>query len=88
MFRRRWVWFGKLVSDEGFCLRFGNRSVIYADERGEFQFGLEDGLLFPASNQISGMPVILDQEETKLILERIVQGIKSEGHFVKIFRCA
>jgi hypothetical protein len=88
MFRRRWVWFGKLVSDEGFCLRFGNRSVIHADERGEFQFGGEDGWLFPTSNQISGMPVIFDEMETKQILERIVQGIESEGHLVKIFGCA
>jgi hypothetical protein len=88
MFRRSWVWFGKLVSDEGFCLKFGNRSVIYADHRGEFQFGWEDGLLSPASNQISGMPVILDKEETKLVLERIVQGIESEGHLVKVFGCA
>ena len=43
MFKRRWIWLGKLVSDEGFNLEYGNKSIRYSDERGSFEFGLEDG---------------------------------------------
>jgi hypothetical protein len=34
MFKRRWIWFGDLVSDDGFALHYGNRSVTYTDQRG------------------------------------------------------
>jgi hypothetical protein len=34
------------------------------------------------------MPVILDEKEIKQIMERIVRGIESEGHLVKVFGCA
>jgi hypothetical protein len=85
MFRRSWIWFGKLVSDEGFCLSYGNKTIIYEDERGKFQFGWEDGFLFPAPHQLSGDPVTLNEDKTEQIMQRIVRGIESEGHLVKIF---
>jgi hypothetical protein len=39
MFRRKWIWFGKLVSDEGFTLEYGYKTIRYTDERGTFMFG-------------------------------------------------
>jgi hypothetical protein len=85
MFRRRWLWFGKLVSDEGFSLAYGNKSVTYSDDRGSFQFGFEDGLLFPTPTQLTGKPVSLDEPSLSLIIERVVRGIRSEGHAVDVY---
>lgn len=84
MFRRQWIWFGKLVSDEGFTLAYGHRSVTYADDRGSFQFGYEDGLLFGPPRQVRGNPVSLTDEELKSIAERVISGIRFEGHAVEI----
>jgi hypothetical protein len=39
MFKRRWKWFEKLLSDEGFTLAYGHNSITYSDARGSFQFG-------------------------------------------------
>ena len=61
MFERRWIWFGDLVSDEGFAVKYGNRTVTYTDERGSFEFGLEDGLLFPNPRQVAAKPVLIEQ---------------------------
>jgi hypothetical protein len=85
MFRRRWIWFGKLISDEGFTLSYGNKSVTYADNRGSFQFGFEDGFLFPAPHQVAGEPVTLSQSDLHAILERITRAIESEGHDVQVY---
>jgi hypothetical protein len=83
MFRRRWLWFGKLVSDEGYSLAYGNKSVTYGDGRGSFQFGFEDGRLFPTPKQLSGKPVSLD--ELNAIIERVLRGIRSEGHAADVY---
>ena len=80
VFRRRWKWFGKLVSDEGFTLRYGNKSITYSDRRGSFEFGLEDGFLFPMPTQVDGEPITLNQSEVDAIVERVIRGIRSEGH--------
>jgi hypothetical protein len=85
MFKRRWIWFGKLRSDEGFSLAYGHRSITYSDERGSFVFGLEDGLLFPSPKQAAGKPVDLDQSARDVMLERVVAGIRSEGHAVQVY---
>jgi hypothetical protein len=85
VFRRQWIWFGKLISDEGFSLHYGNKSVNYEDERGVFQFGWEDGILFPVPRQIAGEPLVLNGEEIEQMIGRIVQGIESESHSVKVF---
>jgi len=79
------VWFGKLISEEGFTLAYGNKTITYADARGAFQFGLEDGKLFPSPYQISGDPLQLSPSELSEIVERIVRGIKSEGNNVEVF---
>ena len=84
MFRRRWKWFGELVSDEGFALSYGNRTVTYRDERGSFEFGLEDGSLFPNPRQVAGKPVLLEQPLLDAIIDRIIRGVRSEGHEIQV----
>src|SRR3974390_1921336 len=85
MLRRRWIWFGELISDEGFTLRYGNRSVHYRDDRGTYEFAYEDGWLFPEPRQIRGTPTLPGQQELTLILTRVKSGIESDGHEVKIW---
>ena len=85
MFRRRWKWFGELVSDEGFSLAYGNRTITYRDERGSFEFGLEDGFLFPRPNQTSGTCRSLSQAELNEMIERIIGGNKSEGREIQVY---
>jgi len=84
MFKRRWRWFGDLVSDEGFTLKYGNRTVTYTDERGSFEFGLEDGLLFPKPRQVSGEPVLLEGPQLDTVIDRITRGVRSEGHEIDV----
>jgi len=86
VFRRRYIWFGKLVSDEGFALAYGNKSITYSDDRGSFQFGFEDGLLFPTPKQLTGKPVSLDASSLSAIIERVVRGIRFEGHAVEVYQ--
>lgn len=85
MFRRRWKWFGRLISDEGFTLEYGNKTIKYTDDRGSFEFGFEDGFLFPKPHQVTGEPVSLSRSELDAIFERITRGIKSEGHAVQVY---
>lgn len=85
MFKRRWIWFGELVSDEGFALKYGNKTVTYRDERGSFEFGLEDGLLFPKPRQVAGRPIVLDQSQLKVVIDRITRGLRSEGHDIEVY---
>ena len=84
MFKRRWLWFGELISDEGFTLRYGNRSVTYTDQRGSFEFGWEDGLLFPTPKQLTGKPLRLEQPDLDAMIDRIARGLRSEGHEVPV----
>jgi hypothetical protein len=85
MFKRRWIWFGELVSDEGFTLRHANRTVRYTDERGSFEFGFEDGFLFPSAFQVAGEPTTLNQSELDEIIDRVIRGIRSEGRTVRVY---
>jgi hypothetical protein len=85
MFKRRWKWFGRLLSDDGFTLAYGHKSVTYSDERGSFQFGLEDGFLFPPPLQVAGKPVLLKQSELEEIAERVIRGVRSEGNAVPVY---
>jgi len=86
MFKRRWIWFGKLISEEGFALSYGHRSVRYCDDRGTFEFGFEDGLLFPNPFRAPGGPQQLNQSELNEIIDRVIRGIRSEGHEVQVYR--
>jgi hypothetical protein len=48
-FRRNWLGLGRIRSDAGFLVYYGYKSLYYRDERGTFEIGYEDGLLFPTS---------------------------------------
>jgi hypothetical protein len=84
MFKRRWIWFGELVSDEGFTLNYGNKTIRYTDQHGSFEFGFEDGFLFPSPFQVAGEPTTLNQSELNKIIDRVIRGIRSEGHAVRV----
>lgn len=74
------------MSDEGFALAYGNKSITYSDDRGSFKFGLEDGFLFPKPKQVSGDSISLHRSQLDEMLERIIEGIKSDGHDVQVYR--
>jgi hypothetical protein len=83
-FKRRWIWFGPLVSDEGFSLSFSHMTVLYTDPRGTFAFGFEDGILSPTPFQVSGDPWTTNQAELDVMLDRIIRGIRSQGTRVEV----
>ena len=85
-FKRRWRWFGKLVSEDGASIWYGNRTVHYRDDRGTFSFGFEDGFLFPEPFQPKEERILLTQSEVEEMVERVVAGIRSDGHAVLIFK--
>lgn len=80
MFKRGWLGFGRIRSDEGFTVQYGHKSVYYSDERGEFQIGYEDGLLFPDSLcQVRSVRKIPEVDKA-LILNRMLKALKWDGH--------
>jgi hypothetical protein len=85
MFKKRWPWLGKLVSDEEFEISFGHKTVYYQDNRGKYSFGYEDGLLFATPYQVSGQAVALSQYEIDQMVERVVRGITWEQLPVQVF---
>jgi hypothetical protein len=85
MIRRRWGWLGKLVSDEGFEIYFGHKSVSYSDTRGTFEFGFEDGMLSATPCRVAGTSVPLNQCEVDQMVERVVEGIQEDGGKVEVF---
>ena len=86
MFKRRWIWFGRLVSDEGFALSYGHNSVRYSDDRGTFEFGFEDGFLFPIPFRVPDNPERPNQAQLEKIIDRVVRGIRAEGLEVQVYR--
>ena len=86
MFRRQWIWFGKLISDESFALAYGHKSITYSDTRGSFEFGFEEGLLFSPPSQRTGLALALSQSGVEEMVERVIRGNLSEGHAVQLYR--
>jgi hypothetical protein len=86
MFKRRWIWFGPLISDEGFSISFSHRTVLYTDPRGTFAFGFEDGLLSPTLFQVSGDPWNSNPVELDGMIDRVIRGLRSQGTKVEIDR--
>ena len=80
MFKRGWLGVGRIHSDEGFTVYYGHKTVYYSDERGEFQIGYEDGLLFPDSLCLVRPVRQIPQSDMALILNRILKAIKWDGH--------
>jgi hypothetical protein len=73
MFKKRWPWLGKLVSDEGFEISFGHKTLYYQDNHGK------------TSYQVSGQAVALTQAEIDQMVERVVRGITWEQLPVQVF---
>lgn len=86
MWRRRWKFFGRLTSDEGFTLAYGNKSVTYSDSCGSFVLGWEDGYLFSPPHQVKGQPVVLSASDAETIMGRVLEGLRSDGKSVEIHR--
>jgi hypothetical protein len=86
MFKRRWKWFGPLVSDEGFTLTYSHNTVLYTDPRGTFAFGFEDGVLFPTPFQVKGEPLSIEQLNLDGMIDRIVRGIQFQGNEVEVYQ--
>ena len=86
MFKRRWRWFGRLVSDEGFSIAHAQRTINYSDERGTFQFAYEDGFLIPKPHQIAGEVISLTQQNINQMVDRVIRGINSDGGTVQVWR--
>ena len=76
MFRRRWFGLGRIRSDEGFTVHYGHRTVYYSDERGEFQIGYEDGVLFPNA---------IPQDDRAVILNRVLRALEWDGHNPRVW---
>jgi hypothetical protein len=68
-----------LISNEGFSIKFGHKTVTYADARRAFSFGLEGGFLFPKPYQVNGETVSLTELEIDEIIRRVLTGIRFEG---------
>lgn len=76
---------GKLISDEGFEITFGHKSVYYRDSRGKFVFGYEDCYLFMPPRQIEGTAVSLSEADIDRMTECVMSGIRYEGLDVRVF---
>jgi hypothetical protein len=87
MLKRRWRWFGKPVSKEGFEVFFGHKSVYYQDSRGKFEFGYEDGYLSSVPYQVEGQRISLSASDIEQMLDRVIHGIETDGgEVVQVFR--
>jgi hypothetical protein len=85
MFKKRWPWLGRIVSEEGFEISFAHKTVYYSDGRGKFALGHEDGLLFRNPYPVSGNTIALSQTEVDQMVERVLGGIQWEGLPVQVF---
>ena len=85
MFKRNRLGLGRIRSDEGFSVHYGHKSLYYSDERGTFEIGFEDEQLFPDSLRSTGTEIQLQDSDKTLILNRMLQALEWDGHYVKIF---
>lgn len=87
MFRRRWSWFGKTISDEGFNVWYQHKGVLYSDHDRTLSFGFEDGFLFPASayDVRAKRRALLSQSELDAIVDRVISAIRWNGHTAKVY---
>ena len=80
MFKRRWLVFGPILSDEGFTISYGHKTVYYSDERGIFQIGYENEQLFPSSLRPTGTLKELPSADKALIIDRMLRALQWDGH--------
>jgi hypothetical protein len=76
MFKRNWLGLGGIRSDEGFSVKYGHRTIFYTDERGTFQIGYEDGLIFPNSLRLIEPLRPVAETDKMLIVERILSALE------------
>jgi hypothetical protein len=86
MFKRNGAGVGKISSDDGFSVAYGHKTVLYTDQRGTFQIGYEDGLIFPDSLRLMDPIRPLSEPERTLIIERILSALEWDGQDVAVFR--
>lgn len=85
MFKRSWLGLGRIRSDEGFSVYYGHKALYYADQRGKFEIGYEDDLLFPTSLNWVRSNGVLSEPERALILGRMLQALEWDGHQARLF---
>jgi hypothetical protein len=85
IFRRKWLGLGRIYSDAGFLIYYGNRTLYYEDERGTFQIGYEDGLLFPTSLCLTNPIRQVPESDKVLIIERMLEALKWDGQPADVF---
>ncbi len=80
MFKRNFLGLGRIHSDDGFSVHYGNKTLYYTDQRGSLQIGYEDHLLFPSSMSGFASNCELSDSDRKLILERMLRALEWDGH--------
>jgi hypothetical protein len=85
MFKRNWLGFGRIRSDEGFSVYSGHKTLYYSDQRGTLQIGYVDGLLFPESLSWVKSNRILSESYRALILDRMLRSLEGDGHSARLW---
>lgn len=85
IFRRKWLGLGRIYSDAGFLVYYGHRTLYCKDERGTFEIGYEDDLLFPPSLCLTNPMRQVPESGKALIIERMLEALKWDGHNVEVF---
>lgn len=57
-------------------MKYGHRTIFYTDERGTFQIGYEDGLIFPNSLRLIEPLRPVAETDKMLIVERILSALE------------
>jgi hypothetical protein len=86
MFKRRWFGLGRIRSDEGYTVHYGHRTLFYTDERGTFDIGCEDGMLFSDHVKWAGPNGPLSESERDQILQKMLKALEWDGHSARIWR--
>lgn len=85
MFKREWPGFGRIRSDEGFSVYYGHKTLYYSDERGTFQVGYQDDLLFPDSLRLSEPTREIPVHDKALIIDRMLRALEWDGRRVTVW---
>ncbi len=88
MFKRDLLGLGRIRSDEGFSVYYGNKTLYYTDHSGTFQIGYEDGLLFPNSLRWLKSNIVLPKSDYSLILERMLQALEWDSRHARLHMSA
>ena len=83
MFKKRWPWGGKIISDEGFEIFFGHKTAYYQDDPANSHLGLRTD---SSSQGLIRIPVklALSQAEIDQMVDRTVRALMWEGLPVQV----